>query len=258
MGAPAPVLDLWPGRLLRLLTHATCPRSRRVDRATSSCGRSNRGRTGGGAMPTSSSSDLEVPADLPETPDISGAYPRLTDEQLMTLSRYGERRSVPKGTMLFCEGDRTAASSSCWTGGSPWSRRPRAEPRLIAVHGPGRFLGDLSLLTGQAVLVTAVARPTWRSSRFAWSGSRRRWPQDQALGRPDPAGLHPAPHTPGRPRGRPADHRLEATRADTRRLRDFASRNRIPHQLGRPGGGSRGRGTCCVRWASHGRPRHPS
>ncbi len=36
-------------------------------------------------MPTSSSSDLKVPADQPETPDVSGAYPRLTDEQLMTL-----------------------------------------------------------------------------------------------------------------------------------------------------------------------------
>ena len=35
-------------------------------------------------MPTSSSSDLRVPADHPETPDITGAYPRLTDEQIMT------------------------------------------------------------------------------------------------------------------------------------------------------------------------------
>ena len=56
-------------------------------------------------MPTSSSSDLRVPADDPETPDVSGAYPRLTDEQIMTLSRYGDRRSVPPGTVLFCEGD---------------------------------------------------------------------------------------------------------------------------------------------------------
>ena len=47
-------------------------------------------------MPTSSSSDLRVPADDPETPDVSGAYPRLTDEQIMTLSRYGDRRSVPR------------------------------------------------------------------------------------------------------------------------------------------------------------------
>ena len=51
-------------------------------------------------MPTSSSPDLRVPADEPETPDTSGAYPRLADEQLMTLSRYGDRRSVPRETVL--------------------------------------------------------------------------------------------------------------------------------------------------------------
>jgi len=48
-------------------------------------------------MPTSSSSDLELP-DLPETPDTTGAYPRLTDDQIMLLSRYGERKSLTKGT----------------------------------------------------------------------------------------------------------------------------------------------------------------
>ena len=56
-------------------------------------------------MPTSSSSDLELP-DLPETPDTTGAYPRLTDEQMMLLSQYGERKRLTKGTTLFCEGDR--------------------------------------------------------------------------------------------------------------------------------------------------------
>ena len=51
-------------------------------------------------MPTSSSSELEL-ADLPETPDTTGAYPRLTDEQIMLLSRYGERKALTQGTKLF-------------------------------------------------------------------------------------------------------------------------------------------------------------
>ena len=38
-------------------------------------------------MPTTSSSELELP-DLPETPDTSGAYPRLTEDQIMLLARY--------------------------------------------------------------------------------------------------------------------------------------------------------------------------
>ena len=32
------------------------------------------------------------------------------------------------------------------------------EERMIAVHGPRRFLGELSLLTGQAAFFTAVVR----------------------------------------------------------------------------------------------------
>ena len=56
-------------------------------------------------MPTSSTSDFLAP-EQPETPDVAGAYPRLTDEQLMLLSRFGERKALPKGAALFCEGDR--------------------------------------------------------------------------------------------------------------------------------------------------------
>src|SRR6185312_2639100 len=131
------------------------PEGTRRRPGTSSSGRSNRGRTGGGAMPTSSSSDLKVPADDPETSDVSGAYPRLTDEQLLTLSRYGDRRSVPRGTVLFCEGDQDCGV--VLQGKVAVVQETAADPRLIALHGPGRFLGDLALLTGQTVLVTAVA-----------------------------------------------------------------------------------------------------
>jgi hypothetical protein len=48
---------------------------------------------------------LELP-DLPETTDTSGAYPRLTDEQIMLLSQYGARKRLARGCTLFCEGDR--------------------------------------------------------------------------------------------------------------------------------------------------------
>ena len=61
--------------------------------------------------------------------------------------------------MLFREGETATTSSWSWPGmvavvagyGSP-------EQRLIAVHGPGRFLGELGLLTGQAAFFTAVVR----------------------------------------------------------------------------------------------------
>src|ERR1044071_1887516 len=131
----------------------------RPRRATSSCIRSSRARTGGGAMPTSSSSELELP-DLPETPDSTGAYPRLTDEQILLLSRYGERKSLTKGTTLFCAGDSDGGLFVVLDGRVRVVQEegPEGESRVLAVHGRGRFVGDLSILTGHAVYVTAVAQ----------------------------------------------------------------------------------------------------
>src|SRR4026207_445836 len=73
--------------------------------ATMSSGLWSRERTGDGAMPTSSTSDFLVP-EQPETPDVAGAHPRPTDEQLMLVRRFGERKALPKGAALFREGDR--------------------------------------------------------------------------------------------------------------------------------------------------------
>jgi thioredoxin reductase (NADPH) len=180
-------------------------------------------------MPTSSSSDLRVPADEPETPDISGAYPKLTDEQLMTLSRYGDRRSVPRGTVLFCEGDRDCSFFVVLEGKVAVVQETVMEPRLIAVHGPGRFLGDLSLLTGQTLLVTAVAATDTDVLEAPVERLKELLAADQALGdlilrayilrRTLQANIG-------------AGLRIIGSKhdPDARRLRDFASRNRIPHQ----------------------------
>src|ERR1700722_10301358 len=66
-----------------------------------SSSRSNRVRTGAGAMSTKPSSE-----DAPETPDLQGAYPRLSDAQIDALSAQGRRRPTQPGDVLFAEGDR--------------------------------------------------------------------------------------------------------------------------------------------------------
>ena len=61
--------------------------------------------------------------------------------------------------MLFCEGDRDCGFFVVLDGRVAVVQEDRERSRgCIAVHGPGRFLGDLSMLTGQAVYVTAVAQ----------------------------------------------------------------------------------------------------
>jgi thioredoxin reductase (NADPH) len=181
-------------------------------------------------MPTSSSSDLDLP-DLPETPDSTGAYPRLTDEHIMLLTRYGERRRFAKTSTLFCEGDRDCGLFVVLDGrvAVVQEDNPEAESRVIAVHARGRFVGDLSMLTGQAVYVTAVALTDVEALEIPYHRLKEAVTRDQALGdlilrafilrRNIHASLG-------------AGLRIIGSRfsSDTRRLRDFASRNRVPYR----------------------------
>ncbi|MET1052842.1 MAG: cyclic nucleotide-binding domain-containing protein, partial [Mycetocola sp.] len=90
-------------------------------------------------MPTSSSSDLLLP-DLPETPDSTGAYPRLSDEQIVLLSGFGVRKRLTRGSTLFREGDRDCGLFVVLDGQVRVvaEEEPEGEPRVIAVHGRGR------------------------------------------------------------------------------------------------------------------------
>src|SRR5689334_6655482 len=96
---------------LRSGTHAATP----TQSATRSWRHSSRARTGAGAMSTKPTSDpggqppgLAMPpaGPLAETPDLQGAYPRLSGPQIAALEALGQRRTVAPAEMLFAEGDR--------------------------------------------------------------------------------------------------------------------------------------------------------
>ncbi len=79
-------------------------------------------------MSTSSSSEHELP-DLPETPDTTGAYPRLTDEQIMLLFAVRRAEGADQGHHAVLRGGpRLRPVRRRWTARSGSSRRktPRA------------------------------------------------------------------------------------------------------------------------------------
>ena len=93
---------------------------------------------------------------LAETPDIYGAYPRLSDDQIATLESGGARRAVDTGEMLVREGERVDNFFVVLSGKVAVSTADDAGNRqVIRVHGPGRFLGELGDLEGQAAFYTA-------------------------------------------------------------------------------------------------------
>lgn len=95
---------------------------------------------------------------LAETPDAQGAWPRLTDAQIAELEVHGERRTVQDGDVLYREGEPIGELLVIVEGFVELIEGFGRHERTIAVHGPGRFLGEISLLTGQPSFVTAVMR----------------------------------------------------------------------------------------------------
>ena len=79
--------------------------------------------------------------------------PVLSDAQLATLAEHGEERTAEVGETLFQVGDRTYPFIAIVEGEA--SIRD-ADGREIVRHGASGFLGEMNLLTGQTVFLTAV------------------------------------------------------------------------------------------------------
>ena len=90
-----------------------------------------------------------------ETPDLYGAYPRLEDYQLAELSSMGERRQTSEGELLYQAGDAPGEFLVLLEGLVAVTEDLGPHRRLIAIHGPKRFLGEIGLLTGQPYFLTA-------------------------------------------------------------------------------------------------------
>ncbi|OZF40640.1 cyclic nucleotide-binding protein [Rhodococcus sp. 14-2483-1-1] len=110
-------------------------------------------------MSTEISSEDAGPAVVDETTDEHGAFPRLTDDQVAVLEVGGTRRSVRTGEVLIREGAPSNDFFVVLSGKvAVLDEGDRdGERRILRVHGPGRFLGELGLLEGQVAFYTAEA-----------------------------------------------------------------------------------------------------
>jgi thioredoxin reductase (NADPH) len=165
-----------------------------------------------------------------ETPDPYGAYPRLTEAQLEVLMANGRRRPTGAGEVLYQEGERYDELFVVLEGAvAILEGFGTGRERSLGVHGPGRFLGELSLLTGQAAFASAVVREPGEVLAVGLDRLRELVAVDAELG----------------------DVILRALiirrsilielgsgfriigscfSPDSRRLREFATRNRLPHR----------------------------
>ena len=169
-----------------------------------------------------------MPGDITETPDLQGAYPRLSDAQIADLTGQGDRRGTAPGEILFGEGERDCDFYVVLAGHvASVEGLGTYEERIISVHGRGRFLGELSLLTGEGSFYTALALDAGEVLAVPVARLRELIARDPAFGdlvlrayllrRSILIGLG-------------VGLRVVGSRysPDTRRVRDFAARNRIP------------------------------
>jgi thioredoxin reductase (NADPH) len=84
--------------------------------------------------------------------------PKLREDQIEILRRYGQTRKTEAGQVLFRAGDPSNDFIVVLEGEVEVIEDFAGETRTVGVMRAGRFLGDLTMLTGQAVIPSAVMR----------------------------------------------------------------------------------------------------
>jgi thioredoxin reductase (NADPH) len=168
-------------------------------------------------------------AELEETPDEHGSAPRLSGGQVEELSRVGTWRETRPGEVLYREEDQPSEFFVVLSGTVAMVQDYGGANRVVAVHGPRRFLGELNLLTGQPMLLTAVVSRPGAVLTVPVERLKELVTHDHALGdmilrallvrRSIQAELGVGLQIIG-----------SRFSPDARRLREFAARNRVPHR----------------------------
>jgi thioredoxin reductase (NADPH) len=87
--------------------------------------------------------------------DVGSSLPTFDASELSFLEQLGTRCSVRSGDYLYRAGDANYDFYIVLSGRVEILLNTDGEEQLVATHGPGRFLGELNLLTGLRVFVDA-------------------------------------------------------------------------------------------------------
>ncbi len=98
-----------------------------------------------------------IDSDPAETAERGGDHPRLDEAQLARFERFGTRRTVSRGDVLYRPGDATYDFFVVLSGAVAVVAYPAGSDRpVVRVHGARRFLGELDLLSDQPVVRTGL------------------------------------------------------------------------------------------------------
>ena len=165
---------------------------------------------------------------MEEPADRHGAFPRLDDEQRARMRAVGEVRSVRSGEILFAEGQAGYDFFVIESGAVAIVQGHGQENRVVAIHGPHRFLGEINLLTDSPAYLSAVVRDDGEVIRVPASRLRELVSTDEELSN---LILRAFMSRRSILIDIGAGVRVVGSRysPDTRRVREFLARNRMPY-----------------------------
>jgi thioredoxin reductase (NADPH) len=155
---------------------------------------------------------------------------RLTAEQLGSLRPFGEVRRTVAGQVLFREGDRAYDFIVILAGSVAVLDHEAGEQRELATGGPGDFMAELGILTGERLFTTGVVTEPGSVLVVPVERLRAVIAHDQALAEVIVRNAFRRRRLLTQAR---AGMRIVGSRtsADTRRIRQFAIRNRLAHDF---------------------------
>ena len=170
-----------------------------------------------------------IGAGVAEAIDRDGAFPRLDDSQRAQFRELGRVRAVEPGEVLFAAGDESSDFFVIESGAVTIVQGLGAENRVIALHGKHRFLGELSLITGQRLYLSGIVRDPGEVIQVPLDKLREIVTEDKTLSDVI-LGAFMARRSILIDVG--TGIKLIGSRfsPDSRRLREFLARNRMPHQ----------------------------
>ncbi|SEG95718.1 thioredoxin reductase (NADPH) [Actinacidiphila yanglinensis] len=161
--------------------------------------------------------------------DIYDAYPPLTDDQIAILRSCGQVRPVREGEQLLRAGEPSEEFFAVLSGTVAVVEGQGDHEHVVQLHGPGSFLGELGVLEGQLAYLSAVVNTPGKVLAVGSTALRDLLSREPALGdvilrayllrRRMLAGAGMGFRIIG-----------SALSPDTRRLLEFAARNRLPHR----------------------------
>ena len=164
-----------------------------------------------------------------EPENRNGAFPRLDEQQRARLRALGTVREVQSGEALFRDGDAGYDFFVVESGAVAIVQGYGSENRVIAVHGAHRFLGELNLLTGARAYLTAVVRDPGEVIQVPLAALRAASHEDEEL-----SNIILRAFLARRTFLIEADAGVKVVgsrySSDSRRLREFLQRNRVPYQ----------------------------